>query len=39
MFELADGLRQRRLGHVAGVRGAGEVSFPGECDEVLQLAK
>jgi hypothetical protein len=39
VFELADGFGQRRLGHVAGARGAGEVPLSSERDEVLELAK
>ncbi len=37
VFELADGFGQRRLGHVAGARGAGEVTLPGEGYEILEL--
>src|SRR5690606_7047357 len=38
-FEPADPCGQRRLGHVAGVRGPREVPLPGERDQVLQLAQ
>ncbi|BBY23264.1 hypothetical protein MSTO_34690 [Mycobacterium stomatepiae] len=39
VFELADGLRQRRLRYMTGIRGASEMTLPGERYEVLKLAK
>ncbi len=39
VLELADGLRQRRLGYVARRRRAGEVSFPRQRHEIFKLTE
>jgi hypothetical protein len=38
LLELTDSARERRLRHVTGLRGAGEVLLAGERHQILQLA-